>query len=556
MPASAIVPIEASWKYDDSGDGYTTSSWRLLGFNDAAWDEGAALLYVENADLPAPKNTPLTLGATTFYFRTRFEFSGDPAGANLNIRAVIDDGAVIYLNGSEVLRINMDEGPVTPSTFSSTGVSDATFQGPFAIPSTALVAGTNVLAVEVHQGTANSSDVVMGLELFGSTVVDPGRPFAAPPRSYVELYNRSNSTVDLSGWSLDDGINYTFPGGTMLAAGDYIVVAEDAAVLSAAYPAARIVGNYTGRLSHRNDRIVLRDALRNPADAVEYFDGGRWPEFADGGGSSLELRDPDADNSAAEAWAPSDESSRTSWRTYTYDEVATANIGPTQWNEFCFGLLDNGEILIDDLSVIESPGTGNVQFLSNRTFSSTSGWRIIGNHRHSAIVPDPDNGGNGVLHLVATGATEHMHNHAETTLANGETTTNGLTYRVSFRARWVTGSNQLHTRLYFNRVPQTTLIDVPEVNGTPGEANSTRIGNVGPTYEAFSHSPAVPSSGEATAVSVRAVDPDGVSTMTVWFSVDRYDHDNRGDGAVQDWNQWRSALGFSYYLGSEPGRTP
>ena len=43
---------------------------------------------------------------------------------------------------------------------------------------------------------------------------------------------------------------------------------------------------------------------------------------------------------------------------------------------------------------------------------------------------------------------------------------------------------------------------------------------------------------------------------TIWFSVDRYDQNNRGDGAIQDWSQWRSALGFSYYLGSEPGRTP
>jgi hypothetical protein len=43
---------------------------------------------------------------------------------------------------------------------------------------------------------------------------------------------------------------------------------------------------------------------------------------------------------------------------------------------------------------------------------------------------------------------------------------------------------------------------------------------------------------------------------TVWFSVDRYDHDNRGDGAIKDWSQWRSAMGFSYYLGSEPGRSP
>lgn len=43
---------------------------------------------------------------------------------------------------------------------------------------------------------------------------------------------------------------------------------------------------------------------------------------------------------------------------------------------------------------------------------------------------------------------------------------------------------------------------------------------------------------------------------TVWWSIDRYDHDNRGDAAIRDYSQWRSALGFSYYLGSEPGRAP
>ncbi len=46
------------------------------------------------------------------------------------------------------------------------------------------------------------------------------------------------------------------------------------------------------------------------------------------------------------------------------------------------------------------------------------------------------------------------------------------------------------------------------------------------------------------------------SAGTLWFSVDRFDHDRREDAAQTDWTQWRSALGFSYYLGSEPGRLP
>ena len=44
--------------------------------------------------------------------------------------------------------------------------------------------------------------------------------------------------------------------------------------------------------------------------------------------------------------------------------------------------------------------------------------------------------------------------------------------RISFRARWRAGANQLHTRLYFNRLARTTLLEVPARNGTPGRRNS------------------------------------------------------------------------------------
>jgi hypothetical protein len=43
---------------------------------------------------------------------------------------------------------------------------------------------------------------------------------------------------------------------------------------------------------------------------------------------------------------------------------------------------------------------------------------------------------------------------------------------------------------------------------------------------------------------------------TVWFAVDSYDHNRRGDAGLTDWTQWRGAFGFSYYVGSEPGRVP
>jgi PKD repeat protein len=513
-----LFGIETDWRYEVSGDDLGTS-WRAAGFDDDGWPVDDAVFYRESGDLPAPKRTEIDLGPITFYFRKTFDVP-DPVDGVLQLRLLIDDGAVVYINGSEVLRANMPAGAVSASTLAAAGVSNAVFTGPFSLPTGSLNVGTNVIAVEVHQASTNSSDVVFAAELVASVLTEMGHPSREHPESWVELYHRGDRAVDLSGWDLDVGVDYTFEPGTLMQPGDYLVVAEDVDVLSAKYPGARIVGDFGGRLSNRRDRIVLRDAQRNPVDEVEYFDAGRWPSYADGGGSSLELRDPDADNDEGEAWAASDETGRSAWRTYSYRQVATANVGPTRWREFVIGLLDAGEVLLDDISVVQSPDSGPRQLLQNGDFETgESAWRILGNHDHSAVIEDPDSPGNSVLHLVATGPTEHMHNHLETTLVNNSSAPNGVEYEVSFRARWLAGSNQLNTRLYFNRIPRTTLIDVPEDAGTPGAENSTREPNIGPTYDKMAHAPVVPRAGESVTVSIFASDPDGVAQMTLWYSV-------------------------------------
>ena len=233
---------------------------------------------------------------------------------------------------------------------------------------------------------------------------------------------------------------------------------------------------------------------------------------------------PDADNSKAMAWQASDESGRTSWNSYTYRRTAGPSaVGPDgQWNEFILGLLDAGEILLDDIRVIENPDSSAIQLIQNGTFESNSAdkWRILGNHSHSEVILDPDNPANHVLRLVATGTTGHMHNHAETTLAGGRSIVNGREYEISFRAKWIAGSNQLNSRLYFNRAAQTTLIAVPQQNGTPGRQNSRYETNIGPTFSDLSHNPPVPIAGEPVTVSVRAEDPHGISGLTLFWRTD------------------------------------
>ncbi len=379
----------------------------------------------------------------------------------------------------------------------------------------------------------------------------PATLFAESDEEWIEIYNRSAGVVDLTDWKVDGGIQFDFAAGTILAAGEYAVIARDSDALAEKYPDIRILGSFTGRLSDFSEQILIEDSQGNPVDEVTYFEGGRWPAVADGGGSSLELRDPHADNSKAEAWATSVESDDSQWQTITYRGLAAESPGtnnPAVWNEFVFGLLDAGELLVDDISVIEDPDGAAIERIQNGSFENgLNAWRLMGNHgQHglSQVIEEPGGAGNHVLHLVATGATEHMSNHVETTFAENADILRGQEYEISLRVRWLSGSPQLHTRLYFNRLARTTIVQVPDLLGTPGKPNSTYMPNVGPTFDQLRHAPAIPQPGQPVTVSVQATDPDNVAQLKLWYSVD-------GD-AFQ--SATMTAGGDLTYLGTIPGQ--
>ncbi len=445
-----------------------------------------------------------------------------------------DDGFVAYLNGTEIARINAPEVLTWNSTASGAhDDSEAVVFQPFEIPGGVglLKSGRNVLAIQGLNLAVSSSDFLIQPKLEAvekiETTTEPD--FGEDSLTWIELYNKGSKRVDLSGWRLAKAVNYVVPDGTVLAPDAYLVIAKDAGYLGGLHPDVPIVGNSSGRLSGGGEMIVLEDAVGNAVDQVRYYDGGSWPSYADGGGCSLELRDPRADNNAGTAWAASDESGRTAWQSFSYRGVAASSpVGDDNlYREFVMGLLYEGEILIDDLRVIEDPDGTALDLLQNGDFSrGTTAWRIIGNHRHSRVEPDPQDSANPVLHLTATGPTDHMHNHAETTLAGGRSIQNGRMYEIRFRVRWVAGSPLLHTRLFFNRLPVTTILPVPEQTGTPGRRNSRWEMNVGPTYNGLRHDPAMPTMRDRARVTVCARDPDGVASATLWYR--------------QDGSSWRS----------------
>jgi hypothetical protein len=540
---TTIVPIGATWKYNRVSN--LASNWYTQNYTVGTdnWLSGPALLGRETtpANLPAPLLTDFVTGYQSsrlpYYFQTTFQFAGATPSAVVRMRHVVDDGAAFYINGVEIpnSRFGLPAGTLTNTTPASSVVGDAGYSQFIEIPSSMLQTGANVVSVEVHQqGGAPSSDLIFGMEIVLSELVTPAIPgtaFADNDEEWVELHNRSNHAVDISEWHFDDGIDFLFPPGTIMQPGAYLVVARDAASLAAKYPSIAIAGSFDGELNNQDDALRLRDASGNIADEVHYFDGGRWAGAADGGGSSLELRDPNADNSTGEAWAASDEGSKSEWNTYTYQTVAGSSAvgADATWDEFVLGLLDEGEVLLDDLTVRQVTGAGSpAQLLQNGTFqndalgATPAAWRWVGNHRDVQVIADPTNAANKVLRLNADGQTEHMSNHGETTLKNGATFVDILAtaeYEISFKAKWISGSPQLNSRLYFNRAVRTTILEQPDKHGTPGAANSALVANIGPTYEEFHHSPPVPQPLEPVTVSTIARDPNGVNEMTLWYSI-------------------------------------
>jgi hypothetical protein len=120
---------------------------------------------------------------------------------------------------------------------------------------------------------------------------------------FIELLNPGPTAVDLSGWSLEKRVRFTFPAGARAPAGGCVVVCRDAAAFKSQYPGATgVAGVFGGSLSHGGERLVLKDPAGRVVDSVKYADRAPWPLGADGYGSSLERICPAASGEDPANW--------------------------------------------------------------------------------------------------------------------------------------------------------------------------------------------------------------------------------------------------------------
>ncbi len=164
LSQSTLIPMGDTWKYFD-GNATPALNWFAPEYNDAGWKSGIAPLgYGGRGEV-----TTIGYGGNvnnkniTAYFRKNVNITALNTKSNFQITTFVDDGAVVYVNGKELGRFNMPQGTISFNTVSTTFNNGET--ATFSVPNSFLVEGVNTIAVEVHQNSATSSDLVFNLSL-------------------------------------------------------------------------------------------------------------------------------------------------------------------------------------------------------------------------------------------------------------------------------------------------------------------------------------------------------------------------------------------------------
>src|SRR6185436_7354105 len=147
---TTIVNYNSAWKYLDNGSNQGTA-WKNVSFNDASWSTGTAAFGYGTSGI----TTTVSFGSndkkkhTTTYFRKTISIADASVYSSFTLNLKRDDGAVVYINGTEVYRSNMPSGTISYTTKASSEATDnGTAIQTTTLPAGSLVTGTNVIAVE------------------------------------------------------------------------------------------------------------------------------------------------------------------------------------------------------------------------------------------------------------------------------------------------------------------------------------------------------------------------------------------------------------------------
>jgi len=358
---------------------------------------------------------------------------------------------------------------------------------------------------------------------------------------YIELYNRSAFDVDISEWYFSNGISYQFPVGTMLGAGEYVVVAQTPEQVQSKFgaPANIVFGPWVGKLNNEGERIVLRDSYGEQIDEVEYKLGFPWPTVGGPPGYSIELVNPAQDNDLGGSWRPSEpdyvaepttlleEGAR--WK--YFEGVSEASEPNTrQWREIDF---DDSSWPEGDLFIGYGEGfistpldmQGNYASVYLRKEFEVDDVGAIGGLELDAIYDDGFNAYINKQHVrnVNMQADEMPYNG---TAMGAREDHNWNTFTLPTPSGYLKqGTNVLAIHLHNASLGGSSdcFLDV-RLEGTPlpagpspGRRNTSYTDNTPPHMRQVNHSPEQPRSGEDVTITAKVTDSDGVEYVMLFY---------------------------------------
>ena len=363
-----LIAAGSVWQFNDLGEDLGTA-WREPGYDDQTWSEGAAPLGYGSINGFADITPMNTVRNPTAYLRSSFEIDDAPAYTELRIAVHVDGGAVVYINGQEALRDGMPDGPITYNTSSDGDGNEGVFDD-YVIDPSFLVTGTNIIAVEVHNVSPGSSDMVIDIALeatrtnpasppyivntpvtvqarsFDGTtwsaltsadftvetepassanlaiteiLYNPAGPSAEELAAgfsdgdqfeFLQIQNIGDQAIDLHGVRFTDGI--TFDYGTSsrraLAPGSRALIVSDLAAFNQRNGSSSIMaGQYSGRLNNGGEQVRLIDAAGETMHEFTYTATTPWPSLDGLDGHSIQIVDPSASHANGANWTASAE---------------------------------------------------------------------------------------------------------------------------------------------------------------------------------------------------------------------------------------------------------
>ena len=381
---------------------------------------------------------------------------------------------------------------------------------------------------------------------------------------FIELHNPSNNSVDLSGYSFSSGIDFTFPSGTILEDGDYLVIAEDPTTCLSKFGVANALGPFENGTSLKNsgEKITLIDPAETVIDEVDYALGFPWPTVGDEVGSplaspSIELINPLLDNDLGGSWRASGfpaasagsgdggpvtllAANQSGWRYRKGTSYPSNDNQGDEWWDILYNDGDDGEWLDgttsigyrdnDDATVLTDMQENYISIFLRREFTIAPG-----------KVPDVINlrcyhDDGAVIYLNGVEVERYSLDSGAIAFPPPQGFANG--HEADWTDRTITGissylvegTNVIAIQCINETINSSDLsidaeiITIPGGSGTsysptPGAANSSFAQNAPPQVRQVDHLPKEPTSGQEVLITAKITDPDQIASVSLQYQI-------------------------------------